>query len=706
MRTALRHRAVSTAAASLALTCGVLAAGAPFAAAPADVLQRQFERAARESRVPVRVLLAVAYQMSRWEGHDGRYSADGGYGPMDLTDATAAMAGGDDDKPAGPARAAAAAADPALHTLRVAARLTGIAPGRLRTREADNLRGGAALLASEERRLTGGTPADPAAWYGAVARYSRSADPVVARRFADEVFALLASGAARTTGSGQRVRLDPGPVRPPGAAAAVPAPVPPVPPPAADPGPAQCPPGVRCTVAAAHPHGFQRAARPLDGLAVRYIVIHDTEGRYGPSVREFRRPGNGTAAHYVMRASDGAVTQMVPDQDVAFHAGNYWFNLHSVGIEHEGFAASGATWFTEAQYRATAGLVRYLAARYGVPLDREHVIGHDDVPGISSPTVSGMHWDPGPYWDWDHFMALLGAAPRSSGGGPPAAGDVVAIAPRFGDNRPPVRVCGQPFGDARDREHRCRVLREPASVLYVRTAPSADAPLFGDPALHGLGHGRDVISDWGSTVSAGQRFVVAGRHGDWTAVWFAGAKVWFADPHGVNTAPAPGSVVLTPAGPGAAPVYGQGYPARREYPHGVPPSDHAALRQYRVPAGQAYVATAGPVAADDFAARTGVVVTGRSRYWTVQFGHRLALLDAADVSSRVPAADQTPTRPAGTPPRGPSVLPSLSSGPWPPAPGPASVPWSGSGARARVTRSAALWPFWKDGSNSSHRSAS
>ncbi|WP_372346391.1 N-acetylmuramoyl-L-alanine amidase [Streptomyces sp. KL116D] len=54
---------------------------------------------------------------------------------------------------------------------------------------------------------------------------------------------------------------------------------------------------------------------------------------------------------------------MVPTQNLAYHAGNYVTNMHSVGIEHEGFAAQGATWYTETQYRATADLVKYLAAR-------------------------------------------------------------------------------------------------------------------------------------------------------------------------------------------------------------------------------------------------------------------------------------------------------------------------------------------------------
>ena len=112
---------------------------------------------------------------------------------------------------------------------------------------------------------------------------------------------------------------------------------------------------------------------------------------------------------YTMRSSDGHVWQHVNANDVAWHAGNWYVNMHSIGIEHEGFAAQGATWFTESLYRNSAKLVSYLAAKNDIPLDRAHIIGHDQVPGTIPSTVAGMHWDPGPYWDWEHYFDLLGA---------------------------------------------------------------------------------------------------------------------------------------------------------------------------------------------------------------------------------------------------------------------------------------------------------
>jgi N-acetyl-anhydromuramyl-L-alanine amidase AmpD len=72
-------------------------------------------------------------------------------------------------------------------------------------------------------------------------------------------------------------------------------------------------------------------------------------------------------------------------------------------------------------YRSLARLTRYLADRYDIPLDREHIIGHDQVPGPTAVFQPGMHWDPGRYFAWAHFMALVGAPINPSGGDGTAA---------------------------------------------------------------------------------------------------------------------------------------------------------------------------------------------------------------------------------------------------------------------------------------------
>ncbi|MFD3581734.1 hypothetical protein [Streptomyces sp. NPDC058683] len=157
-------------------------------------------------------------------------------------------------------------------------------------------------------------------------------------------------------------------------------------------------------------------------------------------------------------------------------------------------------------------------------------------------------------------------------------------------------------------------------------------PFFADPALHtGANAGTDKIADWGSTVQAGQQFVVADTSGDWTAIWFSGAKVWFHNPDGGNTTPVK-DVTIVRSGTNTVPLYGNGYPKASEYPSGLSPSTRKAYTVYSFPAGQAYVATQPPVSTDDFFVSGDTHVTGSEKLYTIQYNHRVVLVNAADVS--------------------------------------------------------------------------
>ncbi|MFS4093474.1 N-acetylmuramoyl-L-alanine amidase [Streptomyces sp. AF1A] len=148
---------------------------------------------------------------------------------------------------------------------------------------------------------------------------------------------------------------------------------------------------------AASPANYRRANRP-DDYPVDRIVVHVTQGGYDSAVKVFRDPAYGAAAHYIVR-QDGRVTQLVRELDVAFHAGNRDYNERSVGIEHEGFVTRADS-FTEAMYTASARLAAAICGRYGIPVDREHIIGHIEVPGTD-------HTDPGPYWDWERYLKKI-----------------------------------------------------------------------------------------------------------------------------------------------------------------------------------------------------------------------------------------------------------------------------------------------------------
>ncbi|WP_329274469.1 N-acetylmuramoyl-L-alanine amidase [Streptomyces sp. NBC_00691] len=611
-----------------ALVWGSTTAGA---ARPSDEAPGGFERAAEQAAaefgVPKEVLLGVSHESSWWEANDGRPSTKGGYGPMHLTDTTSG--GTYDHRPGEGPVDATGTDDPSEHTLQAAAAMIGVDPATLKRDEVQNLRGGAALLASYQRKITRALPRDPSGWYGAVAHYSQAADTGAAGRFADGVFEVIRAGKQRVRKDGQRVSLAKTPsVRPTrsqlaslglrsSASAAVP----------------ECPGELHCRFVPAAASNYQVSTRNSNGLDIDFIVIHDLEGSYDGGVSWFQDPVSGVSAHYVMKADGSAATQMVATKDIAFHAGNYWVNLHGLGIELEGYAAQGPTWFTPAQYKATATLVVYLARRFDVPLDRKHIIGHDNVLPPRPARAPDAHWDPGPYWDWEKFMALLDPERRrqreAEGGAAGAAigvGHAVTIAPEYGENRQKVTVCSST----------CRVQTQPSNFLYVRREPRADAPLVSDLALRPDGSaGSDRIDDWGSTAMWGQEFVVAELRGDWTAIWFGGQKGWIHNPAGVNTRPAPNARIVRPSGgTKSVSVYTTAYPRADEYPQGLPESAQTRFVMHPFPQGQAYVAARTSVGADDFfpatPTRPEVVVTGDQTYEVIQYNRRLATVNTAE----------------------------------------------------------------------------
>ncbi|MCA2220710.1 peptidoglycan recognition protein family protein [Nonomuraea aurantiaca] len=786
--------------------------------------QGDFAAAAREFGVPESVLLGVSYLEARWNANGGAPSVAGGYGPMHLVDAPAvtgdrhiadppAVAGGTHlvdapavaggrhlaDAPAeaggrnlveapgvpGRVRDGAAAREA---TLRLAERLTGLAPARLRADPAANIRGGAAVLASYQRRPS----ADPADWYDAVARYSGAPDPNAARAFADEVFAVIRAGATHRTDDGQPVRLTAIPtlrplthLRPthltptrltalgPGATPVAAAPVAgghpstsrktantaggssaaseitdagypppfPLPAPAPTPPPAPTdvaqprpdvaqpvagqakpaapedqppPPGTdtsRPTLPAPHtstkattntanvecpaslacewmPAAYKRTGKgdygnhdTLNGpRRIDYIVIHDTEGTY-EGVPSMVNDPEYVSWHYTIRSSDGHVAQHVRTKDIAWHAGNWDINSRSIGIEHEGYLASGGTWYTEAMYRSSAKLVKYLATKHHIPLDRAHILGHDNVPGPSPETLPSMHEDPGPYWDWAHYFRLLGSPLKKA-----KKGTSIIIRPTYETNQPHFTGCTaspsnptnpieinpiKPIGNSNPAQPGQSVKpaqpansanpTEPAksakptkstkstgpcpphgaSAVFLRTEPREDAPLVDDIGKRVGKPSTYSVYDHSARASTGQRYAVADRKGDWTAIWYLGGKAWFYNPAAAPTAiPARGPLV-TPRRKHIK-VYGRAYPEKSAYRGAVAYQPSTPL-DYVVHPGQYYslgLTLPGSYhATNSFNPTKHVTVTGKDRYHQIQFGHRVMFVMARDVrvTHRAPA---------------------------------------------------------------------
>jgi N-acetyl-anhydromuramyl-L-alanine amidase AmpD len=608
-----------------------LGTGQAHAQRPSPEPSRQlaYAQAAKAYHVPENLLLAVSYLESRWDANKGLPSVSGGYGPMHLTDGTLAAAGtehlgqgtedprGDTSRPALHPKATAPASAAPTRTLQDASKITGTVAQALRTDPAANIRGGAALLARYQHDLGKPLSADPAAWYAATVRYGGT------DWFAGQVFDVLRAGASRTTDDGQRVTLAAAPdARPATAAAKTDAET-------------ECPKDLGCEWVPAPyqqldpndptSYGNHDLGDRPKSQKIRFIVIHDTETTYDAAMDLVKDP-TYLAWNYTVRSSDGHIAQHLKAKDVGWQAGNWYINSKSIGIEHEGFLAQGGTWYTEAMYRSSTELVRYLTKKYDIPVDRAHIIGHDNVPGTTPSTVQGMHEDPGPYWDWAHYFDLLRKPLHATAG--PTSG-VVMIRPDYATNLVPYIGCDDENPAALCPEHG-------GGSIMLRTEPRADAPLVKDIGKHPAdGTATMSVYDHSARAATGQRYAVAARQGDWTAIWYLGQKAWFENPRSHPAAVGTGGYVVTPK-PGAVsvPVYGRAYPEAEAYPANVPVQGLAPM-QYTFAAGQSYAVADELSGEYDYSSVFDVaqhaVVRGKLKYYEIQFGHRVYFVKADDV---------------------------------------------------------------------------
>lgn len=137
-------------------------------------------------------------------------------------------------------------------------------------------------------------------------------------------------------------------------------------------------------------------------LTVDRVVLHTMEGTYAGTIAWFSNPDRPvlTAAHYLV-AADGRQCQMALETSKLLHCGSRTesgWNDRSIGIELEGHAVDAA--FPVAMLESAAKLVADICRRRGIPVDRTHILGHREVPGVT-------HTDPGEHFPWELFMDLV-----------------------------------------------------------------------------------------------------------------------------------------------------------------------------------------------------------------------------------------------------------------------------------------------------------
>lgn len=148
--------------------------------------------------------------------------------------------------------------------------------------------------------------------------------------------------------------------------------------------------------------------------AVSAVTLHTAQGSYAGTISWFKNSSANVSAHYVIRSSDGQVTQMVRNAHTGWHVRSH--NSYTLGIEHEGYV-NNSSWYTTAMYNASAALVRNFCAKYstiscasaykGAPSSGINVLptsvkikGHQHFSGQT-------HTDPGINWNWASYYTRL-----------------------------------------------------------------------------------------------------------------------------------------------------------------------------------------------------------------------------------------------------------------------------------------------------------
>ncbi len=155
-----------------------------------------------------------------------------------------------------------------------------------------------------------------------------------------------------------------------------------------------------------------------NGTPISAVTVHTIQGTYAGAISWAQNCSANVSYHYVIRSSDGQVTQMVLESDKAWHVGSE--NPYTIGMEHEGYV-NDASWYTQAMYVGSSGIVKDICnSGYGISPLRTFfgaatsgtntlgactkIKGHQHYPNQS-------HTDPGINWNWEKYYKLINDNP-------------------------------------------------------------------------------------------------------------------------------------------------------------------------------------------------------------------------------------------------------------------------------------------------------
>jgi N-acetyl-anhydromuramyl-L-alanine amidase AmpD len=178
----------------------------------------------------------------------------------------------------------------------------------------------------------------------------------------------------------------------------------------------------------ASPNVTPTKGRPIDVVVMHTMEIAERKDAAEICARWFATRASRVSAHYCVDAD--SIVQCVRENDIAWHARGG--NTTSIGVELAGFARQTRKDWADAYSTAVLGrassLVADVCRRRRIPVrwlaaddlaaGRRGITGHADV---SAAYGKSDHWDPGPGFPVERFLALVRAAQSRSKAKPPTA---------------------------------------------------------------------------------------------------------------------------------------------------------------------------------------------------------------------------------------------------------------------------------------------
>ena len=325
-----------------------------------QTIRKYFTEASNEFGVPVSLLEAIGQVENNWTQIGP--GIDRGWGIMHLVE------------------------NDYSNTLSEAAELLETEPQILKDSAEQNIRGAAALLAEYEKRVTvlnRGTHN----WFDAAKQFSGLINDELQEKQAERYYEVLRNGVESRTLWNELIILEPANAIVSVANATD----------NLDKKGSKSPdyPPAIWNSSTQSPNYYSRDSYAIDTWVNHWIGV----GTYAGAISWFQHPdNNNSSAHFVIRSSDGEISQCVEVYYAAWHSGAVGYpanNRRSIGVEHEATVTNPDFWYSTPMLEASTTMACFFCDLYGIPPIHQlpGIQGHQEMPGCATECPGNLPWD-------------------------------------------------------------------------------------------------------------------------------------------------------------------------------------------------------------------------------------------------------------------------------------------------------------------------